>query len=57
MLAIALLATFGLAVVAVVSAADDDAAAAPFDFDRPGPDEPSGDDLSEAGQDRPQPVS
>ena len=55
---IALLATFGLAVVAVVSAAgDDDAPAPPFDFDRPGPDEPSGDDLSEAGQDRPQPVS
>ena len=56
--AIALLATFGLAVVAVVSAAgDDDAPGPPFDVDRPGPDEPSGDDLSEAGQDRPQPVS
>jgi hypothetical protein len=57
-LAAALLATFGLAVLAVVSAAaDDDAAAAPFYFDRPGPDEPSGDDVSEAGQDRPQAVS
>lgn len=57
MLLIALLATFGLAVVAVVSAAgDDEAPGPPFEVDPRGPDEPSGDDVSDAGQNRPQPV-
>ncbi|MGZ4243147.1 MAG: hypothetical protein ACXVSE_02535 [Solirubrobacteraceae bacterium] len=57
-LAVALLATFGLAVFAVVTAAaDDNPSSAHFGSDGPAPTEPSTDDRSEAGQDRPQPVS
>ena len=57
-LVIALLVTFGLAVVAVVRAADDDAAPPTAHFDRPGPVAPRpADGRSEAGEDRPQPVS
>lgn len=57
-LMLALLASFGLGVVAVVSAAQDDAGAAPpsdpHDPEPPEPGAPS--DRSKAGQDRPQPV-
>jgi hypothetical protein len=63
MLAAALLATFGVGVLAVLNAAaDDDDGARPPDPDdpapdAPAPDEPSADaDRSEAGQDGPQPV-
>jgi hypothetical protein len=52
-LALALLMTFGLAVVAVIRAADDDDPPTP----PASPDRPSGDLPSEAREDRPQPVS
>ncbi len=61
-LAAGLLATFGLGLLAVASAAEDDDADPPEPGgpapDAPGPDVPSlDDDRSEAGQDRPQPVA
>lgn len=57
LLTVALLATFGLAAVAVAGAAADDEVPPPDRPDGPTPDEPSPYEGSETGQDRPQPVS